>query len=331
MYKNFLIAVVIPCYRVTDTVMSVISLMPSFVDHVICVDDGCPERSGRFISDNVADPRVTVCIHDDNTGVGGAVVTGYGMALKLSADIIVKIDGDGQMNPSLVENFIKPICSGEADYTKGNRFYNIEDVAQMPLRRLLGNIVLSFFNKLSSGYWRLFDPTNGYTAIHANILRALPLNKISRRYFFESDMLFRLNILRANVMDIPMTAIYGDEQSHLKISRIIPEFLKGHTINFFKRIVYNYFLRDFSIASVQLVLGVLLSLFGFFFGLSVWMTSIATDSYASTGTVMLAALPLLLGMQLFLSFTQYDISNTPNRSIHPLLTDYETEKNEARS
>ena len=148
-------------------------------------------------------------------------MTGYRVALDDGMDIMVKIDGDGQMAPELLPDFVAPILAGEADYTKGNRFFDLEQVSQMPTVRLLGNAVLSFFNKISSGYWNLFDPTNGYTAIHRDVAACLPFGRISRRYFFESDMLFRLNTLRAVVVDIPMHASYGDEVSNLRISKVV--------------------------------------------------------------------------------------------------------------
>src|SRR5690606_32001950 len=150
------------------------------------------------------DPRVRVIRHASNLGVGGAVITGYQAAIADGMDILVKLDGDGQMDASLIPDFIEPIINGEADYTKGNRFFDLEELRSMPRIRLIGNAVLSFMTKFSSGYWNLFDPTNGFTALHADVARYLPLSKISKRYFFESDMLFRLNTLRAVVHDIPM-------------------------------------------------------------------------------------------------------------------------------
>lgn len=111
--------------------------------------------------------------------------------------------------------------------------------------------------KLSSGYWDIFDPTNGYTAVHASVVARMPLDKISRRYFFESDMLFRLNTIRAVVVDVPMDARYGDEVSNLSVRKIVLDFAVRHLRNFGKRIFYNYFLRDLSLASLELVAGVL--------------------------------------------------------------------------
>src|SRR5690606_11392859 len=96
-----------------------------------------------------------------NLGVGGAVMTGYLTALADGMDIIVKVDGDNQMDPALIPDFIAPILAGEADYTKGNRFFDLEEIRAMPKLRLFGNALLSFMTKLSAGYWDIFDPTNG--------------------------------------------------------------------------------------------------------------------------------------------------------------------------
>ena len=170
--------------------------------------------------------------------------------------------------------------------------------------------------KLSSGYWDLFDPTNGYTAIHSDVVRHLPLNKISTRYFFETDMLFRLNTLRAVVVDVPMDAQYADEVSNLKISRVAGEFLAKNIRNTTKRIFYNYYLRDMSLASFELPVGIGLLVFGTGFGIGHWIDSINTGIVTSAGTVMLSALPVLLGTQLILAFIGYDVQSIPKRPLH---------------
>lgn len=306
------IGVVIPCFRVRAHILSVLDSIGPEVARIYVVDDACPEGSGDFVERSCRDARVRVLRHAENLGVGGAVMTGYRAALDEDCDVIVKLDGDGQMDPRLLPAFVRPIQDGQADYTKGNRFFNLEAVETMPRERLIGNAILSFVTKFSSGYWQLFDPTNGYTAIHRDVARYLPFDKISRRYFFETDMLFRLNTLRAVVVDVPMEARYGDEVSNLKIRRILPEFLVKHARNTFKRIFYNYYLRDMSVASIELPLGVLLLAFGIGFGSYHWL--MRSDVVAApAGTVMLSALPILIGVQSLLAFLNYDIASTPNR------------------
>jgi len=313
------IVVVIPSYRVTRHVLDVIAAVPQDVWRIYVVDDACPDKSGEFVRQKSIDPRVHVLFNDHNMGVGGAVMAGYRAAIKDGASVIVKIDGDGQMDPALLPVFVAPILEGQADYTKGNRFFDLEAVRSMPKMRLFGNAVLSFMCKLSSGYWNIFDPTNGYTAIHAAVASHLPFDKISRRYFFETDMLFRLNTLRAVVVDVPMEAKYGDEVSNLKISRIVGEFFAKHVRNFFKRILYNYYLRDMSLASIELPLGSLMIAFGLVFGGYHWATSSRMDVSTPTGTIMLAALQVLLGIQFLLAFIGYDIASTPGKPLHKSL------------
>lgn len=314
-YKN-LIAVVIPAYKVTKHIASVINAVPDLVWRIYVVDDACPDQSGNFVKSTITDQRVHVLYHEYNQGVGGAVMTGYQSAIQDNATVIVKIDGDGQMDPTLIPYFIEPILAGQADYTKGNRFYDLEKIKVMPPIRLFGNAVLSLMTKLSSGYWNLFDPTNGLTAIHADVCKHLPFNKISRRYFFETDMLFRLNTLRAVVVDVPMDAKYGGEESNLKISRIAGEFLYKHTRNCFKRIFYNYYLRDLSLASIELIVGFILLAFGSIYGGYHWFVSAQTNIPTHAGTVMLAAMPVLVGIQLILSFIGYDIASVPRQTLH---------------
>ena len=309
------VAVVIPSYRVCDQILHVVGQIGPEVNRIYVVDDCCPDGSGDLVQAQCNDARVRVLRHEENQGVGGAVITGYRAALADGMDIVVKVDGDGQMDPSMIPDFIAPIVAGEADYAKGNRFFNPEDVRGMPRGRLLGNGILSLMTKLSSGYWDLFDPMNGYTAIHGDVAGHLPLDKISKGYFFETEMLIRLNTLRAVVVDVPMSAKYGDERSNLKASRIAGEFLLKHVGFLFKRIGYNYYLRDLSLASIQLPLGLLLLFFGIGFGGYQWIESARAGLPTSAGTVMLAALPLLVGIQLVLAFIGFDIASVPRRPI----------------
>lgn len=307
------IAVVIPCYKVRRHVLEVISKIGNVCWRIYAVDDACPENSGQLLAEECSDPRLRILCHKQNLGVGGAVMTGYRQAIEDGAQIIVKIDGDGQIDPALIPAFVAPLIAGQADYAKGNRFYDLESLHGMPVIRICGNAMLSFFSKLSTGYWDIFDPTNGYTAIRAEVATKLPLAKISQRYFFESDLLFRLNTLRAVVVDIPMDARYADETSNLHIAPIVGEFLVKHVRNFGKRIFYNYFLRDVSLASLELVAGACLIIFGASFGLYHWHQSFQAGVATPAGTVMVAALPILLGLQFLLAFVGYDIASIPRR------------------
>ncbi|MFN8655945.1 MAG: glycosyltransferase family 2 protein [Candidatus Obscuribacterales bacterium] len=310
------LAVVIPCYRVRNYVLDVIQRVEPDIWRIYVVDDKCPEQTGAFVKETCVDDRVVVIFNEVNQGVGGAVIAGYQAAVDDGADVVIKIDGDGQMDPAFVPVLIRPILEGRADYTKGNRFFRLDSLKAMPFVRVFGNAVLSFMAKLSSGYWPVFDPTNGYTAIHAKVLAELPLDKIARRYFFETDMLFRLNTLSCVVVDVPMKAIYGEAPSNLVVRQVIPEFLMRHTVNFVKRLFYNYFLRNFSIFSVELLLGSAMVLWGMCFGGYMWYWYAAHKMFAPSGVIMFAVLPLILGVQLVLSFFNWDARNVPTAPLH---------------
>lgn len=313
------VAVVIPCYRVKRHIEDVLRDALSYADAVYVVDDQCPERTADFVEQLPVNGQVTIVRNPRNLGVGGATIAGYRTALADRHDIIVKMDGDGQMDASMIPYLIEPIVAGDADYTKGNRFFNLEDVQAMPKHRLAGNAGLSFLTKLASGYWNIFDPTNGFTAIHARVVERIALDRVATRYFFESDMLFRLGTMRAAVIDVPMVARYGEEVSNLRVRSTFLPFLGKNVKNFCKRLFYNYFLRDFSVASVQLLLMLLLIPLGLGLGIFFWWRSFAVGQAATSGEVMLAALPLIVSVQLFLAFIAYDVESTPRRAIHRTL------------
>lgn len=319
MSEGVRIAAILPCYRVSRQILDVLARIGPECARIYVVDDACPERSGDLVERSCSDPRVRVLRHTENQGVGGAVITGYRAAMADGCDILVKVDGDGQMDPALLPSIAGPVLNGVADYAKGNRFYDLANIRRMPTTRILGNLALSFLTKLSAGYWDIFDPTNGYTAIHAAVARRVPLDKLARRYFFETDLLFRLNTVRAVVVDVPMDARYGDETSNLRVGRAAGEFLLRNLGNTVKRIFYNYFLRDFSVATLELVAGIALLVFGAVVGIEAWTASSRTGTPTSPGTVMLAGLPVLAGLQLVLAFIGFDIASVPRRPLHPVL------------
>ena len=311
-----MLAAVIPCFRVKRHILGVLAAIPAAVDRIYVVDDGCPEGSGAAVESGCTDPRIRVLRHERNEGVGGATITGYRAALADDATVIVRLDGDGQMDPALIPRLVRPILEGTADYAKGNRFFELEGLRAMPPLRLFGNSMLSFASKLSSGYWNVFDPTNGFTAIHAAVLRQLPLDKLSHGWFFESDLLFRLGTIRAVVCDVPIPARYGEEASSLVVRRVIGEFARKHAVNAAKRIFYGYYQRNFNNASIEIALGIPLVAFGAWIGATRWFDGHLRNTPATSGTVMLAALPILVGIQLVLAFLSYDLQNVPRDVLH---------------
>jgi dolichol-phosphate mannosyltransferase len=306
------ISVVIPAYKVSKHLRDLIPRIGSEIQNIIVVDDFCPEGSGKIAEElALEDHRISVVFHDRNMGVGGAMKSGYLKALSFDSDVIVKLDGDGQMNPEDIMKLVEPILSNSVSYTKGNRFYDVEAITKMPKVRILGNLVLSFISKLSTGYWMMFDPNNGFTAVNSEMLRNIPFNKVDNRFFFESDMLFRLNLLRADVMDVPLPAIYGNEVSNLSVTKVFFEFLYKHNRNFWKRITYSYFLREFTLASIEFILGTILLTFGVILGLVNFVNSQIQNTATPTGTLILIALSVLSGLQFLLGFFSYDIQISP--------------------
>lgn len=309
------IGVVIPCYKVRDHILDVISKIGPEVSAIYVMDDACPDGSGDFVETHCHDPRVQVLRNEQNQGVGGAVILGYHKAFSEEVEIIVKIDGDGQMDPAYLIQLIAPIVANQADYTKGNRFLHADELKSMPLIRRIGNAGLSFLTKAASGYWDIFDPTNGYTAIHASIVPLLKTEKLHKRYFFESSMLIELGMLHAVIRDIYIPARYQKEISSLSESKALLEFPPRLLIGFLRRLITQYFIRDFSVFSVLFLFGWFLTVFGAVFGAFHWYLSAKTGSIASTGTVMVAVLPFILGSQLLIQAMIVDVQNIPREPL----------------
>ena len=308
---------VVPCFKVRDQILRVIASTPSWFEGIVCVDDACPEHSGDFIETNNTDPRVVVVRLPKNQGVGGAMLAGYAEAARRGGKVLVKVDGDDQMDLGYAAQLVAPILLGEADYAKGNRFTSVSHLTTMPQVRVFGNAALSFAAKLSTGYWNIFDPTNGFTAIEGQVAKMILEKRVSRRFFFETDLLYHLGTLRAVVRDVPMPARYADEVSNLRISAIVGPFALKHMKNFFQRLLGQYFVRDFHAASLELVFGVVFILFGL--GYATRYVSTPHTQAASAGVVMAAALPVILGAQLLMQALNFDVLNVPTRPIHPYL------------
>ena len=309
------ISVVIPLYKTRDHIANVLSGIPEFVRTIVVVDDCSPDDSYECAL-AVGDKRVSFIRHTQNQGVGGAMLSGYQKALDLGAEIIVKMDSDEQMDPAYLLRLITPILAGYADYTKGNRFLHGSQLKTMPILRLVGNIGLSFLTKLASGYWNVFDPTNGYTAIHASIIGLLDMAVIDKRYFFETSMLLTLGLTRVVIQDVYIPAKYANETSHLSEWKALLDFPMRLLGGFVKRIWIQYFLKDFNLASLYLFSGLILLGFGGAFGVYHWWLSYQLGVLNSTGTVMLAVMPIILGVQFILQALALDVQNVPDRVVH---------------
>lgn len=309
------VAVVIPSFKVSRSIVGVIHSVPQSINKIYVVDDRCPQGTANVVFQKVEDPRVEIIKNEKNLGVGGATIVGLTKAFSDQHDIVVKIDGDGQMDSKNIGLLVSHLESGDYGYAKGNRFSERSNLKGMPFIRIFGNFFLSFLTKLSSGYWDIMDPTNGFIAITRETFFSLDLQKISQRYFFESDLLFHLYNNRVNVIDVPMAARYGNEKSNLSITRSAVEFPVLHFRNFWRRISRFYFMENINIGSFHLVVSMLLLPLGVCVGIYNWYDAGRTGSGAPVGDVVLPALFILIGYQSFVSFLNYDTSKSPNKKI----------------
>jgi glycosyltransferase involved in cell wall biosynthesis len=308
------IGVVIPAYRVARHIETVVRGVPAFVRSIIVVVDASPDDTYERV-EALRDPRVTLVRHATNQGVGGAMQSGFRAALELGLDIVVKMDGDDQMDPAEMPRLLEPLIHGQADVTKGNRYEHVAALRSMPLVRIIGNAGLTFLVKLASGYWNLFDPANGYVALRTDVLRRLDIGKLHKRYFFESGFLIQLGIMRAVVKDVAIPARYGTEQSSLSITRTLFGFPPKLLWGFARRIFWRHFVYDFTALSLYLVLGLPALLWGVIYGLIVWSEVMATHVDATAGQVMLSAMPIILGVQMLSQCFAFDIQNVPRQPL----------------
>lgn len=320
-FQKYQIAAVIPAFRVENEIESVLRGLPPYIKNIIVVDDASPDHTSDLVAALAkSDRRIVPIRHERNQGVGGAMVSGFRKALELGAQIVVKVDGDGQMDVSRIPDLLTPLIEGKADYTKGNRFRDFAALQQMPLIRRVGNMGLGFLSKAATGYWNLFDPTNGFLAIRAETLAQLPLDKIDRTYYFETSMLANLYLLGAVVKDVPMPARYKGEVSSLVIHRVLFEFPIKLFRTLFKRILLKSFIYDFSMASIYILTGLPLLLFGLIFGSVKWIQYAERNIAAPTGTVILPTLSVLLGIQFLLSAIEIDLRSVPQEPLSKPLT-----------
>ena len=313
MYRGRAIAVVIPCYQVARHIRGVIGSLPDIVDYVVVVDDGSTDNLHAELQ-KIRCADLVVLRHEKNRGLAQAMRTGFGAALRTGADIIVKIDGDGQMDPVHLIRLLRPIVKHEADFTKGNRFVHRRDLQGMPRIRVIGNLGLSFLTKLASGYWNIFDPTNGYIAIRREVLENVDMGRLGPGYFFETSLLVEANLAGAVLKDVSIPSRYADEASSLSPGRILARFPWLLMRTGLRRILIRNFLRDFTPVALFLVAGVISASFGLTFGLHEWIQRYGTGVPTPTGTILLAVLPTLAGFQLLVQALVMDIGNVPQRS-----------------
>lgn len=311
---------VIPAYRAAGTVAAVVAQALEYADVVVVVDDGCPQHSGAAVLEAYGtNPVVRVLTRERNGGVGAAMKTGIAYCIENGADLIVKLDADGQMDASFIP-IIRDLFTSDPSLVciKGNRFFNSSVISQMPKRRLFGNAMLSLLAKFASGYWNVIDPSNGYLAFNASLLALLPWQNFADSYFFETSVLCELGLRRLPILELEMPTIYTAAPSSLSIARVLWDFPFKLLRLILRRILVQYFVFDLNLGSLYLFFGSLLMLGGTVWGAYQWALSEATHQDRSTGTVMLAVLPFLMGFQLVLNALMYDVQFSQKTS-HELL------------
>ena len=298
-----------PAYNEAAHVGDVVRGMPSFVDLIIVVDDASIDDTSS-VAQAVGDPRVLLVRHETNQGLGGSLIDAHRVALESDADIMVVMAGDGQMDPGYLPSLFDPLIDEGYDFTKGNRFFSARSMAGMPRHRVLGNVILTFLTKLATGYWDVFDPQNGYTAITREASEDIDWSSVARDYSFENDVLARLGLARRRVRDVDIPALYGQEVSDVRVHAVIPDLLRTLRRAFWRRIWLQYVVRSFSPVALFLFFGGAMTLWSVVFGIWVAWSS-AGPPQASTATVMLVVLPLLMGFELLLAALVLDIMNAP--------------------
>jgi glycosyltransferase involved in cell wall biosynthesis len=280
MYRGKAIGVVVPAHNEASFIGAVIDTMPAFVERAYIVDDCSSDGTWDEILEHAEqattrrvtpfavdggqelDSRVVPIRHEHQLGRGAAVKTGYRQALADGMDVIAVMDGDGQMDPEILDTILDPVVSGEADYAVGNRLSSARHLVGMPPFRLFGNVILMGLTRISSGYWHIRDPQNGYTAVSADTLRDIDMDGLYDQYGFLNDMLVKLNVHDKRVASVPMPSRYGDEESGIRYSTFIPKLSTLLLRNFLWRLWTKYTKSGVHPVAVLYVFGALATLFG---------------------------------------------------------------------
>ena len=306
------IAVVIPYYKAANHIVNVVNKLPDFIGTIYIVNDKSPDTMPvSELKNNPNYKKIVFLDSEVNSGVGGATKKGFLKAINDNIEYVIKVDADDQMDTTFIPDLLKPLIEDKADFSKGNRFRDFKALKNMPITRKMGNLFLSFLTKIATGYWDIFDPTNGFFVVKISFLKNADFSNISNRYFFESSLIAEMYFQDVRIKDVPMPAIYGDEKSSMSVWKMPFIFLPKLIKTFFKRILKTYFLFDFNISSIYILLGTPLFMFGVIYGSYKWRYYTSVDELAPTGTIMLVTLSIILGFQLLLQSIHYDIIRTP--------------------
>jgi glycosyltransferase involved in cell wall biosynthesis len=311
MYRNHHVAVVIPAYNEEKLITQTISKLPDFIDYVIVVNDGSKDKTSEILHDLAkTNKKLMVLDNDPNRGIGYTLVRGYKHALKeTDAEAIGIVAADDQFDTSYLKPMMDEFIDQNLDYIKASRFFHREAFKTMPKYRQFGNIFISLLTKFSTGYYTITDITNGCGFLRRSILEKVNYEFVKERYDYETTMLTALSIAGARIKDHAVPAHYGDEKSTIKLIPTALRNLRAIWTGFWRRIYYKYVLYSFHPIALLLFGGLFLSLFGGLYGLFLVLQRIFNDVSPSSGTVMLAILPLILGFQLLLTALIMDVNN----------------------
>lgn len=311
MYRNKKIGVFVPAYNEEKQIGEVLKAMPEYIDIILVVDDcSCDDTSKVVKKYQKNDKRIELYRNEVNKGNGAGAKYTYQELIKRGMDIIVPIGGDGQTEPQYLPKLLDPVIDDECDFAKGNRFLEPAVYNKMPAYRYWGNIIVTMINKFSTGYYSMYDSLNGYYAIKAETLKKLNFQKLGDRYEFENSFWIQLNITNARGKDVSIPPVYKDEKSSIKLGRTAVRTLWVLVKGFYERILHKYILFNLTPVGLFYIVGTLLTWFGVIWGAIVAITSIG-EATASTATVMIAIVPLILGIQFLLQAVVLDIQNEP--------------------
>ena len=237
--KNDKLCIVIPCYKVENHILHVLKKVDlHFINHIIIVDDFCPNKSGLKAKKKFKDKRkFTYIFLKKNLGVGGATLAGIKVALKKKYRYIVKLDGDGQHDVKTIKDFYNIFKTmNNIDICKGYRSLDILNQSGMPLIRLIGNIFMTLIFKIISNKYFIKDVTNGLIGFDSKIIKKINLDTIKKNFFFEQDLLFNLIENNAKIYQVKTKTIYADEKSNLKPMAVILPFSIYYLQQIFKKL-----------------------------------------------------------------------------------------------
>ena len=310
MYRDLKVTAVIPAYNEEKLIGKTIDTLPAFVDDIIVTNDGSTDGTLAVLERMAAvDSRITIVDNQPNLGLGASLRNAYRRVLSTDAELVCLLPGDAQHPPEAIPGMFDVLLDEHLDYVKPNRFTDMDALKQMPRHRRAGNIVITILTKFATGYYSIFDSQNGSGVFRRSTLERLPLDIIGNGYDYENTLLVALSIIGAKVKDYPVKAIYGEEESTI---RLVPTALRALRVSFtgfWTRIWYKYILYNFHPIALFLVSGLALFLVGFAFCIYMLVERLAFGVSPSTGTVMLGVLPLILNFQLVLTAIQMDVNN----------------------